>query len=356
MKASLILEDGTVFHGKGIGIKGETIGEVVFNTGMTGYQEILTDPSYYGQIITFTYPLIGNYGVNDSSQESNKIQVKGIIAREITNHYSNWQAKSSLQQYLVKNQVIGIEQIDTRALVKKLREKGTMFGVIVNGQWVSSNIEKYLIKIRAFQMDENPVAQVTTKKPHVIKGEGKRIAVLDFGVKSNIIRNLKALNCKIFIFPAWTDPEVVLAMKPDGLVLSNGPGDPAKLPYVENIKSLIGRVPIFGICLGHQLTALAFGAKTYKLKYGHRGVNHPIKDLRTQKVYITSQNHGYVVDAKTLPRSAKITHINLNDNTIEGLSYPDYNIQTVQYHPEAAPGPYDSNYLFKAFIDFTAKS
>ncbi|MCK4259124.1 MAG: glutamine-hydrolyzing carbamoyl-phosphate synthase small subunit [Halanaerobiales bacterium] len=350
MEANLILEDGSLLRGKGIGIQGETIGEVVFHTGMTGYQEILTDPSYHDQIITFTYPLIGNYGVNAHSTESSKIQARGLIVKEAAKYYSNWQAESSLQHYLEKNKVVGIEQIDTRALTRKLRDKGTMLGAIVTGK-VVKDLEEYLQKIRQFKVAENPVQKVTTERPYVISGEGKRIALLDFGTKSNIIRNLKEKQCEIIVFPAWTEPEVILAMKPDGLVLSNGPGDPSRLPYIDNIKKLVGKVPIMGICLGHQLTALAFGANTYKLKYGHRGANHPVKDLETQKVYITSQNHGYVVDEKTLPKAAKITHINLNDGTIEGLAYPEYGIQTVQYHPEAAPGPADAKYLFEEFIE-----
>ena len=350
MKAVLALEDGTIFKGNSFGIEGEVIGEIVFNTGMTGYQEVLTDPSYCGQVVTMTYPLIGNYGINIDDAESSKPQVKGFIARELCKYPSNWRSTESLNDYLIKNNIIGIEGIDTRALTRILRDKGTMKGIISTAEGFDlskrmEDIKNYIIK--------DPVNEVTTKKVLHYGGKGLRVALLDYGLKQNIVRSLVKRNCEVFVFPAWSKAEEILSVEPDGIMLSNGPGDPKDcINEIETIRNLIGKKPIFGICLGHQLTALANYADTEKLKYGHRGCNHPVKDIEKDQTYITSQNHGYTIVADSLDKNrAEVSHINMNDGTVEGVRYKDVPVFTVQFHPEASPGPADTAYLFDEFVD-----
>lgn len=349
MKAYLLLEDGTMFEGKAIGAVGTCIGEIVFNTGMTGYQEILTDPSYAGQIVMMTYPLIGNYGVNDDDNESSRPWVKGFIVRELCDEPSNWRSKETLNDYLVRHNIVGMQGIDTRALTRILREKGTMNGVISSepdfnpDDWIAAIKEYAIVK---------PVDEVTTRERIHIPGPGMRVALMDYGTKANIIRSLVERNCDVTIFPATATAEEVLSIDPDGIVLSNGPGDPKDCTYqIGVIRELLGKKPIFGVCLGHQLVALAYGGETTKLKYGHRGCNHPVKDLQKDRTYITSQNHGYVVVAESLdPSKAVISHINMNDGTVEGIRYLDTPTFTVQFHPEASPGPADTHYLFDNFV------
>lgn len=349
MKAYLILEDGTIFEGKHFGAVGESLGEVVFNTGMTGYQEILTDPSYYGQIVTMTYPLIGNYGINSEDFESSKPYIRGFIVRELCSNYSNWRAEESLESYLIKHNIIGLEGIDTRALTRILREKGTMKGIITTEQTSCQNSEKVV----EFEL-KKPVEKVTVKEPVHYKGEGFKVALLDFGAKQNIVRSLVNKGCDVTVFPSWTTSEEIMSFDPDGIMLSNGPGDPKdEEEVIKNLKHLIkSQKPIFGICLGHQLMALASGADTQKLKYGHRGCNHPVKDLYKDKTYITSQNHGYAVIESSINQDIlSISHINMNDGTVEGLKYKELPIFSVQFHPEASPGPQDTGYLFDEFIE-----
>jgi carbamoyl-phosphate synthase small subunit len=357
LKAVLMLEDGTLFHGESFSISGEVIGEVVFNTSMTGYQEILTDPSYYGQIVTMTYPQIGNYGVNSTDIESKKVHVRGFVVREYFDYYSNWRAKSSLKTYLQKYNIIGISEIDTRMLTRHIRLSGAMKGIISTE---SSNEKKLREKLDNYpgMVGSDLVKYVTCKKSYAYNKNNKEskysITVLDFGIKLNILRCLKTEGFYITVVPAKTKPEDILKINPDGILLSNGPGDPAAVRYaIENIARLLGKKPVFGICLGHQIMALALGAKTYKLKFGHHGGNHPVKNLTDGEVEITTQNHGFAVNAESLKNikrsSYKITHINLNDNTIEGIEYPELHAFSVQHHPEAGPGPYDSRYIFKNF-------
>ncbi|OPX43255.1 carbamoyl-phosphate synthase small chain [Ruminiclostridium hungatei] len=357
MKAFLLLEDGTVFEGNSFGMEGGVVGEVVFNTGMTGYQEVLTDPSYCGQIVCMTYPLIGNYGVNIDDIESLRPQVKGFIVRELCKTPSNWRSIESLNEYLKRNEIIGLEGIDTRALTIILRDRGTMKGTIVTGDTLEE-IEEKIQEVKKYTIS-NPVLQVTTPevKHYGGSGEGYTIALLDYGLKKNIVRSLQKRNCNVYVFPCTATAEEVLAVEPDGIMLSNGPGDPKDCGFqIENIKKLIGKKPIFGICLGHQLTALANGANTEKLKYGHRGCNHPVKDLDKDMTYITSQNHGYTIVKESLdPEIMEISHINMNDGTIEGLRYKNAPLFTVQFHPEASPGPGDTAYLFDEFIKMIAK-
>lgn len=350
MKARLILGNGSVLEGKAFGYIGESVGEVVFNTGMTGYQEILTDPSYHGQIVTMTYPLIGNYGINLDDIESEKVQVKALIVRELCKNPSNWRCEMDLDGYLKQNKVMGIEGIDTRALTKILRNNGTMKGIITTAELTDEEAKE---KLKEFS-NENAVESVTSKAVYEIKGEGKHIAVIDFGVKSNILRSFQKRNCHLTVFPATAIPEEILSVNPDGIFLSNGPGDPKYLTdIIENIKELIGKKPIFGICLGHQLLSLSLGGTTSKLKFGHRGSNHPVKDFITNKVYITSQNHGYVVGISDLPKEMVVTHVNLNDSTVEGMQHKTLPIFSVQFHPEACPGPEDTEYLFDRFLKMT---
>lgn len=347
MKAKLILENGNVFEGEGFGYIEETVGEVVFNTGMTGYQEILTDPSYYGQMVVMTYPLIGNYGVNLEDIESSSPKVKALIVREWASKPSNWRCEMGLEGYLKEMKVMGLAGIDTRALTKILRNHGTMKGIILAEDAPGEEIQR---KLKIFHNDD-AVQQVTTKEIYRIEGAGKHIAVIDFGIKENILRSLRKRNCRLTIFPADIEAEQILKVNADGIFLSNGPGDPKILvKTIETIKQLIGKKPILGICLGHQLLALSLGGDTERLKFGHRGCNHPVKDLMNNRVYITSQNHGYVVNKNSLPESVIITHINLNDNTIEGMKHRDLPIFSVQFHPEASPGPQDTAHIFDTFM------
>jgi carbamoyl-phosphate synthase small subunit len=350
MKAFLILEDGTVFEGTSIGSTREVISEIVFNTSMTGYLEVLTDPSYAGQAVTMTYPLIGNYGITED-MESKRSWVDGYIVRELSRTNSNFRSKGSIQDFLKEQDVPGIAGIDTRALTKLLREKGTMNGMITTDE--NYDLDVVLKKLKDYTVGD-VVSKVTCDDVTVLKGSGKKVALLDFGAKNNIAKSLQERGCQVTIYPAHTKAETILSTNPDGIMLSNGPGDPKTCTdIIEEIKKLYASsVPIFAICLGHQLMALANGADTHKMKYGHRGGNHPVKDLQTGRVYISSQNHGYVVDTDTLdPSIAVPAFVNVNDGTNEGLKYTGKNIFTVQFHPEACPGPQDSGYLFDRFID-----
>lgn len=347
MNAKLILENGMVFEGNAFGYLKDSVGEVVFTTGMTGYQEVLTDPSYYGQIVTMTYPLIGNYGINLEDVESDCPKVKGFIVREKCNLPSNFRCELDLEDYLKQNKIVGLEGIDTRALTKILRNNGTMRGIIVVDEIDQQDVNERI----ADYSNKEAVKNVTTKEVYTIDGEGKNIAVMDFGIKTNILRCFQKRGCKLTVFPADTKAEDILAINPDLVFLSNGPGDPEDVPEaIENIKKLIGVKPITGICLGHQLLTLALGGTTTKLKFGHRGCNHPVKDLETNKVTITSQNHGYVT--KTLPEDVLVTHLNINDGTIEGMKHKTLPIFSVQFHPEASAGPKDSEYIFDKFMEY----
>jgi carbamoyl-phosphate synthase small subunit len=350
MKAILALEDGTIFHGNSFGMEGEIIGEAVFNTGMTGYQEVLTDPSYCGQLVTMTYPLIGNYGVNFDDIESIRPQVRGFIVRELCKTPSNWRSIESLNDYLKRHNIIGIEGIDTRALTRILRDKGTMKGVISTDP--DFDFDKKINEIKAYTI-KDPVHEVTTQEVVNYPGNGFKVALLDYGIKQNIIRSLLKRGCEVNVFPAWSTAEEILASNPDGIMLSNGPGDPKDCSKeINTIHELIGKRPIFGICLGHQLTALANNADTEKLKYGHRGCNHPVKDIEKDLTYITSQNHGYTIIEDTLDKTKMIvSHRNMNDGTVEGVRYKNVPLFTVQFHPEASPGPADTAYLFDEFIE-----
>lgn len=345
MKAKLILENGMIFEGRAFGYIEETLGEVVFNTGMVGYQEVLTDPSYYGQIVTMTYPLIGNYGLNLEDNQSKKSQVKGFIVREVCEYPNNFRYEMTLQDYLKNNKIMALHKVDTRALTKVLRNNGTMKGIITLEELSKEYVED---KLKKFNNDA-AVMKVTTKSIYTIQGAGKHVALIDFGVKDNIIKSFINRNCKVTVFPANIEPEVVLKADPDLIFLSNGPGDPEKLKsIIENIKEFIGKKPIAGICLGHQLLALALGGKTEKLKFGHRGCNHPVKSIEKNKVYITSQNHGYYVNE--LPKDSVITHVSVNDGTVEGMRHNTLPIYSVQFHPEACPGPKDAEGIFDEFL------
>ena len=350
MKAYLILEDGTVFTGVSIGSAREVISEIVFNTSMTGYLEVLTDPSYAGQAVVMTYPLIGNYGICREDMESVKPWPDGYIVRELSRMPSNFRSEDTIQHFLEENDIPGICGIDTRALTKILREKGTMNGMITTKEY--QDLSEPIARMKEYCVT-GVVKATTTKETYVLPGEGKKVALLDLGAKRNIARSLNERGCQVTVYPADTPAEEILASNPDGIMLSNGPGDPAEnVEIIREIRKLYeSNVPIFAICLGHQLMALATGASTYKLKYGHRGGNHPVKDLETGRVYISSQNHGYAVDAESLdPNVAKPAFVNVNDGTNEGLKYVGKNIFTVQYHPEACPGPQDSSYLFDRFL------
>ncbi len=380
MKALLALESGKIFTGTSFGAEGETTGEVVFNTSMAGYQEILTDPSYEGQIITMTSPHIGNYGVNEEDAESRKPFGAGFIVREISGLYSNWRARESLQTYLQRYGLVGLTDVDTRALVRHLRETGSLRGVVSTRDLDPESLVK---KAKALpQMAGCDLAKVVTcEKPYqwareggrwirrpfeqlpaLAGGERFRVVVMDFGIKFNTLRELSQRGCQVLVVPATSSAENILALKPQGILVSNGPGDPSAVTYgIETLKRLVTdlekrqakeRYAVMGICLGHQLLGLALGGKTFKLKFGHRGGNHPVKDLTTQKIEITSQNHGFAVDATSLPQAdVEMSHVNLNDNTCEGLRHKRLPIFAVQYHPEAAPGPHDANYLFDRFLN-----
>lgn len=350
MKAFLILEDGTVFEGTSIGAEKEVISEIVFNTSMTGYLEVLTDPSYAGQSVVMTYPLIGNYGICYEDMESVTPWNAGFIVREISRIPSNFRSENDIDSFLKKHDIPGIQGVDTRALTKILREKGTMNGMITTRE---VNPEEVLENIRAYRV-KDAVKTVSCKEKQVFPGDGYKVALLDLGAKKNIIRSLQNRGCQVTVYPAWTTAEEMLSDQPDGIMLSNGPGDPKECTgIIEELKKLYAsNIPIFAICLGHQLMALANGADTRKMKYGHRGANHPVKDLKTGRVYISSQNHGYVVKEDSLNRSiAEVSFVNVNDGSVEGVHYLGKNVQTVQFHPEASPGPKDSAFLFDEFLN-----
>ena len=351
MRAFLILEDGTVFEGTSIGSTRDMISEIVFNTSMTGYLEVLTDPSYAGQAVVMTYPLIGNYGICYDDMESERPWLDGYIVRELSRMPSNFRCQGTIQEFLEKYDIPGISGIDTRALTKILREKGTMNGMITTNE--NYNLNEILPQLRAYEVGD-VVSKVTCKEKYTLPGDGYKVALMDFGAKRNIAKSLNERGCEVTVYPAHTSAKEIVDAKPDGIMLSNGPGDPKTcVSIIEELKKLYDTdIPIFAICLGHQLMALANGADSHKLKYGHRGGNHPVKDLKTGKVYISSQNHGYVVDPGTMGEDvAKEAFINVNDKTNEGLEYIGKNIFTVQFHPEACPGPQDSGALFDRFID-----
>ena len=382
MKAILVLADGKVFTGNSFGAEGEAVGEVVFNTSMTGYQEVLTDPSYEGQLVAMTYPQIGNVGVNLEDVESRRPFVRGFIVKDYTAQPSNWRASQPLHEYMRANGIVGIHGINTRALVRHLRDHGAQDGVIST---TAASIEEAVAKAQASPglIGQDLVKNVTCAEGYdwnegmwqLVGGYKERsgsvakrsrkgtfsaprffVVAYDFGIKYNILRNLAESGCQVRVVPASMPASEVLALKPDGIFLSNGPGDPDAVPYAkENVKQLIGKKPIFGICLGHQILGLALGGKTYKLKFGHHGGNQPVMDLTTRKVEITAQNHGFAIDADSLGGAAELTHVNLNDNTVEGLAHRELPIFSVQYHPESSPGPHDANYLFKRFTDLMAQ-
>ncbi len=377
MNAILALENGTWFQGISAGASGETTGEVVFNTSMTGYQEILTDPSYAGQIVTMTAPQIGNYGVAGADTESDQPQVAGFVMRDASPVASNWRATGTLRDYLVRHHIIAISDVDTRALTRALRSSGVMRGIIATGSVDTAVLVERARRVPHME-GSDLVKDVTTKAAYDFEtsladavtdaGFGLpplrrakralKVAAYDFGIKTNILRRLAAHGCQVRVFPASTPASEVMAWQPDGIFLSNGPGDPAAVTYaIDNIKKLAeGTTPMFGICLGHQLMGLALGAKTYKLKFGHRGGNHPVKQLDTGAIEITSQNHGFAVDPDSLPATTRVTHLNLYDGTIEGLRHINKPIFSVQYHPEASPGPHDADYLFQEFLDEMEKN
>lgn len=348
--SQLILEDGTIYKGYSFGSKKECIGEVVFNTSMVGYQETLSDPSYNGQIITFTYPLIGNYGINREDFESMRLSVKGVIIKEPCSTPSNFRNEINLEELLKEHNIPGIYGIDTRSLTKKIRTKGVIKGCIVP---IDQDVDKVIEYLKNTTLPTDQIKQVSTKSTSTLIGRGHRVVLVDLGMKAGIMRELTQRNCDVITVPYNISAEEIIKLKPDGIMLTNGPGDPQDVPEtVETIKQLIGKIPIFGICMGHQLLALAGGAKTYKLKFGHRGCNHPVKNLITGKVDITSQNHGYSVDIDSLKSTEfELTHIAINDKTCEGIRHKKYPIFSVQYHPEASPGPHDSTYLFDQFIE-----
>jgi carbamoyl-phosphate synthase small subunit len=370
MNAVLALEDGTWFRGTAAGAQGEARGEVVFNTSMTGYQEVLTDPSYAGQIVTMTAPQIGNYGVSAEDTESRGPQVAGFIVRENSPMASNWRADSTLRDYLVRHGIVAIAEVDTRALTRKLRSGGVMRGVIATG---AVDPDELVARAREIAPMEGTdlVREVTCAQPYEwpassLEQAGEfgiaperrartrlRIAAYDFGIKHNILRRLTLHGCDVTVFPAGAPASDLIAARPDGVFLSNGPGDPAALPYaIDNVRQIIDTdTPTFGICLGHQIMGLALGGRTYKLKFGHRGANHPVKFLESGKVEITSQNHGFAVDPDSLPSDVRVTHLNLYDGTVEGLRHTSRPVFSVQYHPEASPGPHDADYLFRQFLD-----
>jgi carbamoyl-phosphate synthase small subunit len=375
LKALLALEDGLVLPGRSFTGSGECSGEVVFNTAMTGYQEILTDPSYKGQIVTMTYPLMGNYGINSEDLESRGVQVEGFLVKEYHPYPSNWRSQGNLAEYLKASGKLGVEGLDTRAITKRLREVGAMRGIISTEDLDPASLVRRARELPCMEgLDLVPL--VTCSRPYwwpevpAAGGEspdlatlwaqksGRKVVLYDFGVKYNIIRSLATRGLEVLVVPATTPAPDVLALKPDGLVLSNGPGDPAAVTYgIENVRQCLGAQPVFGICLGHQLLGLALGGRTFKLKFGHRGANQPVKNQLSGQVEITSQNHGFAVDLASIPDPAvELTHINLNDGTLEGLRHPGLRAFSVQYHPEASPGPHDANYLFEEFLQMVENS
>ena len=357
-KAALALEDGTFFLGHSFGAEGERSGELVFNTSMTGYQEVLTDPSYKGQLVMMTYPQIGNYGITPVDMESRHPFLEGFVVREASKTYSNFAATESLQAFLARHGVPGIEGVDTRALTRRLRDKGAMRSVLS-----TQDLDRRSLVAKARSIPKmvglDLAKVVSVEKPYDWKGgpnltaSSRHVVVVDFGVKYSILRCLAEAGCRVSVVPAQTEADAILRLDPDGVVLSNGPGDPEPVTYgIETAKRLLdARVPLFGICLGHQILGLAFGGRTYKLKFGHHGANHPVKELSTGKIEVTAQNHGFCVDMESLPRAIRSTHLNLNDGTCEGMEHSELPAFSVQYHPEAGAGPHDSRYLFKRFTD-----
>ena len=374
MKALLALEDGLVLKGRSFTGEGESAGEVVFNTAMTGYQEILTDPSYKGQIVTMTYPLIGNYGINPEDIESRGVQVEGFIVKEYHPYPSNWRSQGRLADYLKAAGKLGVEGIDTRAVTKRLREVGAMRGIISTADLDPESLVRRARELPSME-GQDLVPAVTCKRPYWwphfpaetdatdletlwAQRSGKKVVLYDYGVKFNIIRSLIEKGLQVLVVPATMPAEAILRLKPDGIILSNGPGDPAAVTYaVDNVRQCLGAAPLFGICLGHQLLGLALGGRTFKLKFGHRGANQPVKSRLSGRVEITSQNHGFAVDLESIPDpKVELTHINLNDNTLEGLRHPGLKAFSVQYHPEACPGPHDANYLFEEFLQLVERT
>ncbi|CAM3187492.1 glutamine-hydrolyzing carbamoyl-phosphate synthase small subunit [Sporolactobacillus spathodeae] len=355
LKKQLVLENGAVFIGESFGSTRDSKGEVVFNTGMTGYQEIITDPSYYGQIVTLTYPLIGNYGVNRSDNESGRPSISGLVVREAAKTPSHWQKDKTLSDWLAEYDIPGIAGIDTRRLTKIIRQYGTLRGKITD---ISADSREVTESLKQWPLPTDQVSHVSTQSVYVTPGSGPRIVLMDFGAKQGILRECIRRSCDVVIVPYDTSAEDILKLHPDGLLLSNGPGDPKSVPEaIETVRCLLGQLPIFGICLGHQLFALASGANTVKMRFGHRGVNHPVKDLRTGQFDITSQNHGFTVEKDSLEGTdLEVTHLAINDGTIEGLRHTKYPAFSVQYHPEASPGPDDSQKLFDEFIKMVNES
>lgn len=371
--ARLVLSDGTIFRGTAFGHLDQASGEVVFNTGMTGYQEILTDPSYKGQIVVMTYPLIGNYGVNLEDFESRAPFVEGFVVRELARLHSNFRSSQDLASFMAKHNIVGIEGVDTRAITKRIRVHGAMNGIIAVGDesdealqerakalpsMEGQDLVKLVTSAKAGPWQEGMNSEFSPSMPELSDDRRFKVTVFDFGVKFNILRHLTERGCELQVVPASCSAEEVLASKPDGVFLSNGPGDPAAVTYaIDTVRELVGKVPIFGICLGHQILSLALGGKTYKLKFGHHGCNHPVQDVDSGRIEITSQNHGFAVDTDSLKQQGvRLTHINLNDQTVEGLEKADAEAFSVQYHPEAAPGPHDSGYLFDRFVEMMKRS